>query len=108
VVVEVRFVEASGRSLAPGLIDLRERDRHRTYQFYQNGTSITMEETTPGYGQTAIGEGTIDGGVVTMTIQTALGSQGTLSVTLSADGRRMSGTYSDQTFGTSTPYTLTR
>jgi hypothetical protein len=78
------------------------------YQFYQNGTSVTMEETTPGYGQTAVGAGTIDGSVVTLTIQTALGSQGTLSVTLSPDGRKMSGTYSDQTFGTSSPYTLTR
>jgi hypothetical protein len=79
-----------------------------TYKFYQNGTSITMEETTPGYGQTAIGEGTIDGRVVALTIQTALGSQGTLNVTLSADGRQMTGTYSDHTFGTTTPYTLTR
>jgi hypothetical protein len=79
-----------------------------TYQFYQNGTSITMEETTPSYGQTAIGQGTINGTNVTLTIQTALGSQGTLSVTLSADGRQMAGTYSDQTFGMTTPYTLTR
>jgi hypothetical protein len=78
-----------------------------TYQFYQNGTSITMEETTPPYGQTAIGQGTINGRDVTLTVQTALGSQGTLSVTLSADGRQMTGTYSDQTLGTSSQ-TLTR
>jgi hypothetical protein len=78
------------------------------YQFYQNGTSVTMEETTPGYGQTAIGEGTINGQTVTITVQTALGSQGTLNVTLSADGRQMSGTYSDTTFGTTSPYTLKR
>jgi hypothetical protein len=79
-----------------------------SYKFYQNGTSLTMEEFTSGYGQTAIGEGTISGQDVTLTIQTALGSQGTLRVTLSDDGRSMSGTYSDQTFGTETSYTLTR
>jgi hypothetical protein len=79
-----------------------------TYQFYQNGTSITMEETTAPYGQTAIGEGTINGRDVTISVQTALNSQGTLRVTLSADGRQMTGTYSDQTFGTTSPYTLTR
>jgi len=79
-----------------------------TYTFYQNGTDLTMSETTAGYGQTAVGEGSIIGRDLVVTVQTALGSQGTLRATLSEDGRTLSGTYSDQTFGTETPYTITR
>ena len=79
-----------------------------SYKFYQNGTSLTMEEFTAAYGQTAIGEGTIGGREITLTVQTALGSQGTLKVTLSDDGTEMAGTYSDHTFGTESPYSLTK
>ena len=79
-----------------------------SYKFYQNGTSLTMEEFTALYGQTAIGQGTISGREITLTVQTALGSQGTLKVTLSDDGRELAGTYSDHTFGTQSPYTLTK
>ena len=79
-----------------------------SYKIYQNGTSLTIEEFTAAYGQTAIGEGSINGQDITLTIQTALGSQGTLSLKLSADGTSMSGTYTDHTFNSQSPYTLTR
>jgi hypothetical protein len=79
-----------------------------SYTFYQNGTDITMSETTEGYGQTAVGEGTLVGRDLVLTIRTALGSQGTLRAVLSEDGKTLSGTYSDQTFGSETPYTITR
>ena len=75
--------------------------------FYQDGNKITLEEITPGYGRTAIGEGTIDGNEILVNVQTLYGD-GTLRATLSSDGRRISGTFTSHILDMSTPYTITR
>ena len=75
--------------------------------FYQIGNTVTMEEFTPGYGRTAVGQGTIDGNEITMTIQTIFNTQGTLSATVSDDGRQITGTYTDAALGTA-PYSVSR
>ena len=75
--------------------------------FYQVGNTVTMEEFTPGYGRTAVGQGTIDGNEITMIIQTIFNTQGTLSATVSDDGREMTGTYTDAVLGTSA-YSISR
>ena len=78
-----------------------------SYKFYQRGSSLTFEEISPVYGQTAVGEGTISGQNVSLTVQNALGVQGTLNMTLSDDGQELNGTITDA-FGNATAYTLTR
>ena len=79
-----------------------------TYTFFQNGNNITFEEFTPDLGKTAVGTGTISGRDMTFSVQTALFSQGTLTLRLSDDGSQMTGTYTDQTYGLQTSPVLTR
>lgn len=76
--------------------------------FVQIGNTITFEEFTPGYGRTAVGQGTISGNEITMTIQTIFNTQGTLEATVSADGKQISGTYTDLVLGASSAYSISR
>jgi hypothetical protein len=57
---------------------------------------------------TAVGQGQVMGRSIQLSYQTATYSQGAGELTLSPDGRSMSGYFKDLTYGTTIPITLYR
>jgi hypothetical protein len=76
------------------------------YQFYQYGSNVAFQESRPDLGITAVGEGYIVGNHVNLTYRSAF-SYGQSVLTLSADGRQLSGTIQDAS-GQVTPIQISR
>jgi len=105
-----RKVERSSAS-SPGSYDLSGSWRSAggaSYRVFQNGSSFTIRELSA-YGMvTAVGQGQVMGRSIQLSYQTATYSQGAGELTLSPDGRSMSGYFKDLTYGTTIPITLYR
>jgi hypothetical protein len=79
-----------------------------TYAISQSGMYISLQEYYPGYGMTASGSGKFDGTTLTVNYETILGTLGRLALSISEDGNRLSGEYTDQSSGSSGTLELTR
>ncbi len=77
------------------------------YMITQTGNELSLQETNPIYGVTAIGEGIIQGRQITMSVTTALGTTSTLQMRLSGTDK-LAGQYQDITTGVTVPVSLTR
>jgi len=73
------------------------------YNITQMGNQVTIQEISPFYGITAVGQGTITNSNIELFYYTAFYGQGTGNLTISSDGSRIQGTLTDMQFGTSTP-----
>ena len=82
-------------------------DEGDTYMITQTGNELSLQETNPIYGVTAVGEGIIQGRQVTLSVTTALGTTGTLQMRLSGNNK-LAGQYQDITTGITVPVSLTR
>lgn len=78
------------------------------YQIVQNGSFLTIQEVSPAYGITAVGEGQIQGQSVLIDYQTAAYTQGVADLTLSPDGQSLSGSFRDNFSGYTVPVLLSR
>lgn len=77
-----------------------------TYAITQQGAALTIQEINPFYGITAIGEGTLGDGTIVLSYRTAANTVGEGRLKLSANGRRLSGTFRDTYSGFTTPVQL--
>lgn len=79
------------------------------YIINQNGNTLTVQEVNPNLGGvSAVGRGTINQQDVDVSYRTASGTSGRALLKLSEDGRRLTGTFNDQTLGTTAPANLYR
>ncbi|NET01868.1 MAG: hypothetical protein F6K61_15100 [Sphaerospermopsis sp. SIO1G1] len=79
-----------------------------SYQIIQQGKFITMQEFSPLYGVTAVGQGEIRGQTVTINYQTAFYTTGIANLTISENGRSLNGTLRDNNSGLAAPIILNR
>jgi hypothetical protein len=79
-----------------------------SYFIQQFGTAVTIQEINPIYGVTAAGQGTITGRDISLSYNTVFGTTGSARLKLSADGRQLTGTFTDLTSGFSLTATLYR
>jgi hypothetical protein len=79
-----------------------------TYQIEQQGTSFTIQEQSPYYGITAVGNGQVSGRQLSFDYQTAAYTQGRGELQLSADGRTLQGSFQDYSTGMMIPAYLSR
>ncbi len=79
-----------------------------SYVIHQEGEDLTIQEVSPLYGVTAVGEGTIEGQKVEISYATAVGTMGKADLTLASSGKELTGTFKDLTTGASLPLTLRR
>ena len=79
-----------------------------SYQIFQNGNLVTIQEISPLYGVTAVGQGQIQGQSVVINYQTASYTQGVANLTISPEGRSLNGTFRDINSGYTVPATLSR
>ncbi|WP_298269918.1 hypothetical protein [Geobacter sp.] len=79
-----------------------------SYIINQNGTYITIQEISPIYGVTAVGQGTVYGREINVSYYTAAGTTGRAQLKLSGDGRQLQGGFTDLNTGASMPLTLFR
>ena len=79
-----------------------------SYQIEQQGRDVTIQEITPYYGITAIGEGEIRDGVLRISYRTALNTTGEAHLQLSDNGKRLTGTFTDSYSGLQTQARLQR
>ncbi|MCU0565751.1 MAG: hypothetical protein MUF49_04045 [Oculatellaceae cyanobacterium Prado106] len=79
-----------------------------TYQIVQNGNLVAIQEISPLYGITAVGQGQIQGQSVLINYQTASFTQGVANLTLSSEGRSLTGTFQDMASGFTVPAVLNR
>lgn len=79
-----------------------------TYKISQSGSQLTIEEISPYYGVTAVGNGHIRGNSVSFSYHTAAFTQGSSELTLSSDGNSLSGYFRDNNYGTTVPANLHR
>ena len=79
------------------------------YIFQQMGNRVTIQEINPLLGIVqAVGEGTISGDRIDLTIQPVLGVGGRATLRISSDGNQMSGTVTDQLTNMPQPITIFR
>ncbi len=84
-------------------------DEGLTYVFEQSGNQVSFAEYNPLLNTiTASGSGSLQGRILNVTYQTAVGTTGQGRLTLSADGESLSGNYTDHSTGTSLHLTLER
>jgi hypothetical protein len=79
-----------------------------SYLIQQIGSAVTIQEISSIYGVTAVGQGTITGQDISFSYSTALGTRGRAQLKLSADGRQITGTFTDLASGFSLPAALYR
>lgn len=79
-----------------------------SYQIVQNGNFITIQEINPLYGVTAVGQGQVQNQTIQITYQTAAYQQGSANLTISSDGRSLTGTFRDAYTGFTVPANLYR
>lgn len=79
-----------------------------SYIINHSGNFVTVQEVNPIYGITAVGQGTINEQNIDVWYTTAMGTTGRVILKVSADGRQITGTITDQTMGISTPIALYR
>lgn len=79
-----------------------------SYIIQQSGDAITIQEVNPFYGITAAGKGTIRRGVIDITYLTAMNTRGRARLKVSANGRQLSGTFTDLASGFRVSATLVR
>ncbi|MCI0694066.1 hypothetical protein L0337_18915 [candidate division KSB1 bacterium] len=79
-----------------------------SYLIQQIGSALTIQEISAIYGVTAVGQGTINGHDISFSYNTALGTRGSALLKLSADGRQITGTFTDFVSGLSWPTILYR
>ena len=78
----------------------------RFYNVLQNGNIIIMEEITPGFGQTAVGQGLINQRNIELNLATAMFTNVQGHFTVSDDGLQMDGSFVDPNSGMSVPVTI--
>jgi hypothetical protein len=81
------------------------------YVFSQQGTTVTVQEidqAQSGRRVTAEGTGQLDGRMLTLTLSTIFGTGGMSVLTLSSDGRSLTGTYTDHETKQTRMITLSR
>lgn len=78
------------------------------YNVMQNGNTIIMAEISPGYGQTAVGQGTINQRDMNINFVTAVGTNVGSRLTVSDDGLQITGSFVEPTTGISIPIMLFR
>lgn len=78
------------------------------YILYQQGNAVVVQQITPPWGVTLVGEGNINGATVSFAYTTALGTNGQSQLTLAPDGRRMDGQFRDLVTGVAGPVVLWR
>jgi|CXWL01.1.fsa_nt_gi hypothetical protein len=74
----------------------------------QRGGSLTVQEINPGFGVTAVGEGTVNGNQVQITYLSAMQTTGQVALTIGPEGHTMTGTAHDLTTGASFPLAFSR
>jgi hypothetical protein len=85
------------------------RDRSGvSWVIQQTGNAVTFQEFNPILGVTAVGQGTLSGYEVQLTYQSALQTNGHAELTMSSDGRNLSGNAQDYVTGASFPLVLSR
>ncbi|MDZ7364143.1 MAG: hypothetical protein ONB46_26030 [candidate division KSB1 bacterium] len=77
-----------------------------SYLIQQFGTAVTIQEISPIYGVTAAGQGTITGRDISLSYRTVFGTMGSAQFKVSADGRQLTGTFTDLASGFSLSTTL--
>lgn len=97
--MQVQYVNISGTWQGTGGL---------SYIINHSGNFVTVQEINPIYGITAVGQGTIDGQNIDVWYTTAIGTTGRALLKVSADGRQITGTITDQSIGISTPIALYR
>ena len=78
------------------------------YNVLQNGNIIIMEEISPGFGQTAVGQGVINQRNIEINLATAAFTNVQGHFTVSDDGRQMNGSFVEPNSGMSVPITIFR
>lgn len=96
---QAQYINISGTWQGPGGL---------SYIINHSGNFVTVQEISPIYGITAVGQGTINGQNIDVWYTTAIGTTGRALLKVSADGRQINGTITDQTMGISTPITLNK
>lgn len=79
-----------------------------SYFIQQSGNIVTVQEISPVYGVTAVGQGVIVGQDIDISYTTIIGTTGRSLLTLSADGRQLTGSFRDDITGASGPIALYR
>lgn len=74
----------------------------------QTGKAVAFQEYNPILGVTAVGQGTVSGHQLQLTYQSALQTNGQAALTISADGRNLTGNARDNVTGVSFPLMFTR
>ena len=78
------------------------------YQIYQYGNAVSIREVSPAYGVTAVGNGQIYAGVITLSYRTVLNTFGNGVLNISPDGRTINGQFADQVTGVTSSVILYR
>ncbi len=79
-----------------------------SYLITQYANEISIQEFSPVYGITAVGQGQINGQSVSITYQTALNTQGNGVLNISPDGRSINGQFRDHMTGNVTSVLMYR
>jgi hypothetical protein len=79
-----------------------------SYTIRQYGTAITLQEISPGWGVTAVGQGTIYQQTINLDYVTALYTTGKATLRVSDDGNQISGMFTDFSTGMKLPARLYR
>ncbi len=74
----------------------------------QTGNAVAFQEFNPMLGVTAVGQGTVSGHQLQLTYQSALQTNGQAALTISPDGRHLTGNARDNVTGVSFPLMFTR
>jgi hypothetical protein len=74
----------------------------------QTGNAVAFQEYNPILGVTAVGQGTVSGHQLQLTYQSALQTNGQAALTISPDGRRLTGNARDNVTGVSFPLLFAR
>ena len=85
------------------------RDRSGvSWVIQQTGNAVTFQEFNPILGVTAVGQGTLSGHALQLSYQSALQTNGQAELTISPDGRNLTGNARDDVTGVSFPLTFNR
>lgn len=101
----------AGAVSAPIAVNLTGRWSSDVGLFYlinQYDNVLSIQEFSPMYGITAVGQGQITGQLIRITYQTALNTQGNGVLNVSADGRTITGQFTDLVTGNTSSVTLFR
>jgi hypothetical protein len=79
-----------------------------SYYINQSGNRFIIQEISPIYGITAVGQGTINGSRMDLAYTTALATGGSASLQIAPDGRQISGSTRDAMSGLIRPMILVR